>query len=363
MKVRSLLPAVVLLLSLQFGCSDAQSSNATLAPLNRTDALRRAFTLQLDATGSALNEILCLTALTGLPSHCHDSTVPLWANATSANTSAAPAQLLQALVAAVTSDMKVAMQSLSTLADIAGSGGASVETVPPDAKPWSTGSASEPTFRGELVSLTPAVHVPAYQQSHHVAAAINADVSMLGALASKMLELYTVVPQPMMAAAMTGATLYMPAPSAAPDARAQPWFQGAVLHGRNIIIVVDMWTQDRASGVVRVLQVPQRARPPPSRLTPTQVARELVHALVSPLDRVCLVLSDDTNVPPPIELLPARADVKDIMLQLLAARAARSDRALYPRAKTDLQAAFHFLDSAQEATSTCEPQGHRCRHP
>jgi hypothetical protein len=78
---------------------------------------------------------------------------------------------------------------------------------------------------------------------------------------------------------------------------------------------------------------------------------------VSPLDRVCLVLSDDTNVPPPIELVLARSDVKHSMLQLLDARAAKSDRALYPRAKADLQAAFHFLDSAREATSTCVPCG------
>jgi hypothetical protein len=261
MNVGRVLPSVALLLFLQFGCSGAQLSNSTLASLNRADALRRAFTLQLEGTGSALNEILCLTALTGLPAHCQDSTLPPWANATAANTSAATAELLlQSLIAAVASDMSVAMQSISSLADVAGSSGGAVETVSPDAKPWTTGSTAEPTFQGELVSLTPAVHVPAYQRSHHVAAAIDADVSMLGALAPTMRQLYAVVPQPMMAAAMTGAALYMPAPSAAPDARVQPWFQGAFLHSRNIIIVVDLWTQDRTSGVMRVLQVPQHMR-------------------------------------------------------------------------------------------------------
>jgi hypothetical protein len=105
------------------------------------------------------------------------------------------------------------------------------------------------------VSLTPAVHVPAYPQSDAVAASINADVNMLGGLASKMQQQYSNTRVPMMAAAMTGAALYMPAPSRAPDVRMQPWFQGAALPSRNMIVIVDMWTQDAASGVVRVLQV------------------------------------------------------------------------------------------------------------
>jgi hypothetical protein len=103
--------------------------------------------------------------------------------------------------------------------------------------------------------MSPAVHVPAYSASDDVAALINADVNMLGGLAHKMRDLYTSAPVPLIVAAMTGAAIHMPAPSRAPDARMQPWFQGALLPPRNIVIVVDLWTSDRTSGVVRVLQV------------------------------------------------------------------------------------------------------------
>jgi hypothetical protein len=115
----------------------------------------------------------------------------------------------------------------------------------------------------------------------------------------------------------------------------QPWFQAALLPPRNVIFVVDLWTADRVSGVQRVLQV----------------ADQLVRSFVTPLDRVCLRLSDDTEPASPIELAHAVQHVTDRMLQRLAARAARRERSLFPSAKADLQAAFHFLDSAHDAQS------------
>jgi hypothetical protein len=185
------------------------------------------------------------------------------------------------------------------------------------------------------VSAAPAVHVPHYSPSDHVSAAINADVNMLGGLASTMLDVYKKAPLPLVAAATTGAAIHMPAPSRAPDARMQPWFQAALLPPRNVIFVVDLWTADRVSGVQRVLQV----------------ADQLVRSFVTPLDRVCLRLSDDTEPASRIELAHAVQHVTDSMLQRLAARAARRERSLFPSAKADLQAAFHFLDSAHDAQS------------
>jgi hypothetical protein len=82
-----------------------------------------------------------------------------------------------------------------------------------------------------------------------------------------------------------------------------------------------------------------------------QVADELIRSFVTPLDRVCLRLSDDTEPASSIELLQAVQHVTDRMLQRLAARAARRERSLFPSAKADLQAAFHFLDSARDAQS------------
>jgi hypothetical protein len=83
-----------------------------------------------------------------------------------------------------------------------------------------------------------------------------------------------------------------------------------------------------------------------------QVAQELVRTFVTPVDRVCLVLSDDVELSPPIELVFALDSVRDGMLQRLQARAARGDRALFPSAKADLQAAFHALDSDVQAETT-----------
>ena len=80
-----------------------------------------------------------------------------------------------------------------------------------------------------------------------------------------------------------------------------------------------------------------------------QVAQELVLTFVTALDRVCLVLSDDSELPPPIELVFAVDRVRDGMLQRLQARATRGDRALFPSAKADLQASFNFLDSDMQA--------------
>ena len=82
-----------------------------------------------------------------------------------------------------------------------------------------------------------------------------------------------------------------------------------------------------------------------------QVADQLVRSFVTPLDRVCLRLSDDTEPASRIELAHAVQHVTDSMLQRLAARAARRERSLFPSAKADLQAAFHFLDSAHDAQS------------
>jgi hypothetical protein len=94
--------------------------------------------------------------------------------------------------------------------------------------------------------------------------------------------------------------------------------------------------------------------------THTQVARELIQTFVTSLDRIHLIISDDTTATAPIELVPALDGVRANLLQQLAARAVRGDRALFPRAKSDLQAAFHALDSAATATSTCVLWRLRC---
>ena len=255
MNTRLLLLTLVLLLISPFSIAAALPSNATLSSLHRADALRSAFASQLEVTGNVLNEILCAAALTGLPAYCEDAAAKLWSNASAANATVTTAELLQSLVAAVSNDMQTAVQYISDVAGVADGGGNVVETVRPGSKPWGTGSTSQPTYRGEMVAMKPAVHVPVYSESDAVAAAINGDVNTLGGLASKMLELYTKAAVPMMAAATTGATLYMPVPSQAPDARSQPWFQAALLPRRNIIIVVDLWSSDRTSGIARVLQV------------------------------------------------------------------------------------------------------------
>ena len=246
---RMLLPLALLLAVALY------SSTAQAPPPTPSDALRDSFALQLEDTGAALSALLCATALAALPGQCQDNTAQLWANATAANATASPLALLQSLVAPVDAAITSALSSIAAISDLIGSSGTAVDTVPPGAKPWSVGSTTEPTYLGEIVSLTPAVHVPSYAAADAVAQDINADISMLGSVAPKMKQLYTAAPQPLMVASMTGATVYMPAPWQAADARAQPWFQGTVLPPRNIIIVADMWTSDRTSGVVRVAQV------------------------------------------------------------------------------------------------------------
>jgi hypothetical protein len=213
------------------------------------------FAAQLEVTGQTLNEFMCAATLSGLPRHCDDATALLWANATAVNGEIAVAAVLQSLVAELAKDVFLALESIKSIADVVGSGGNVVETVLPGAQPWAVGSASEPTYRGQMVSMSPAVHVPAYSSSDPVAAAIDADVNMLGGTASTLRDLYSKATVPVMVAAMTGAAIYMPAPSRAPDARTQPWFQGAVLPSRNVIIVVDFWTADTEWGVARVAQV------------------------------------------------------------------------------------------------------------
>jgi hypothetical protein len=247
--MRLLLPQLALLLAAHCACA------ASAPAPTRVDALRDTFATQLEATGTALNALLCATALTGLADHCEDKTASLWANATSANATSSPLDLLQSLIAPLNEAMSSAVTSIAAISDAVGRDSASVATVTPTQQPWSEGSTSAPTYLGQLVSLTPAVHVPAYTSSDAIAQTINADVSMMGGLASKLRELYTATPQPLMVAAMSGATLYMPAPWQAADARTQPWFQGAVLPPRKIIVVCDMWTTDRTSGVGRVAQV------------------------------------------------------------------------------------------------------------
>jgi hypothetical protein len=64
-------------------------------------------------------------------------------------------------------------------------------------------------------------------------------------------------------------------------------------------------------------------------------------------------LSDDTDAPSPIELVFAVEDVRDKMLQRLAVRAAKKDGALFPTVRSNLQSAFHFLDSADDARLMC----------
>jgi hypothetical protein len=88
------------------------------------------------------------------------------------------------------------------------------------------------------------------------------------------------------------------------------------------------------------------------RVTAAQVAEELIRTFVTPLDRICLRLSDDAEAASTIELVQGTEYVRGKMLQRLAARAARRERSLFPSAKADLQAAFHFLDSAVDAQST-----------
>jgi hypothetical protein len=83
----------------------------------------------------------------------------------------------------------------------------------------------------------------------------------------------------------------------------------------------------------------------------SQVAEELLRTYVTTLDRICLKLSDDAEAAAPMEFVSATQDVRDMMLQRLAARATRRERSLFPSAKADLQAAFHFLDSANDARS------------
>lgn len=242
-------------------------SNSAVPPLHRADALRGMFAAQLEVTGQTLNEFMCAATLSGLPRHCDDATALLWANATAVNGEIAVAAVLQSLVAELSKDVFLALESIKSIADVVGSGGNVVETVLPGAQPWAVGSASEPTYRGQMVSMSPAVHVPAYSSSDPVAAAIDADVNMLGGTASTLRDLYSKATIPVMVAAMTGAAIYMPAPSRAPDARTQPWFQGAVLPSRNVIIVVDFWTADTEWGVARVAQV-VALHPPPA---PTQL--------------------------------------------------------------------------------------------
>ncbi len=264
-------PWLALLLGTLFVCSGASAMNATL--LSRADALREAFASQLDVTGRALNDVMCATALTGLPGQCLDQTAPLWTRAQPANNSIAIVALLQILVADIAKGISAAENAISAIADAVGSAGSVVETVRPDAAPWSAGSASQPTYQGERVSMSPAVHVPAYSSSDEVATAINADVNMLGGLAAKMQDLYAGASVPLIAAAMTGAAIHMPAPSRAPDARMQPWFQGALLPPRNIVFIVDLWTSDRTSGVIRVLQVPALSQRRAARVTRHLVRR------------------------------------------------------------------------------------------
>jgi hypothetical protein len=212
-----------------------------------------------------LNKIMCATTLSGLPHFCDHAAASLWASAAAVNGTIAAAAVLQSLVADISKDVFAAVETITSIADAVGGDGSVVKTVLPGAQPWSVGSASEPTYRGQLVSMSPAVHVPVYSSSDEVAAAIDADVSMLGGTASTLTNLYKKTAVPMMVAAMTGATIYMPTPSRAPDARTQPWFQGAALPSRNIIMVVDLWTRDAEWGVQRVAQVHahqrQRAHP------------------------------------------------------------------------------------------------------
>jgi hypothetical protein len=151
--------------------------------------------------------------------------------------------------------MTLAVKSITSVAGRVGKGDGVVETVLPDAKPWASGSTSQPTYEGQLVSLSPALHIPVYSSADAVAAAIDADVRMLGGLSSTMKDVYQEAAVPVLAAAMTGAAIYMPAPWKTPDARTQPWFQGALLPPRNVAIVVDLWSSDKASGVLRVVQV------------------------------------------------------------------------------------------------------------
>ena len=89
-----------------------------------------------------------------------------------------------------------------------------------------------------------------------------------------------------------------------------------------------------------------------------QVAQELIRTFVTPLDRLRLILSDDTEKTFSSHFVVADNTVKQEMLQLLDARASKA-RALFATAKADLQAAFHLLDSARDAGSTCV----RCRAP